>query len=122
MKHQIHNPVKLVLSVALTSITCLNVGNNLTPNNAYSILSDFLCSLMKICHSFSMVFNIKPKIMVLVAMQSIKSSKLTMVLLLQTIFYKEVKSSHFYLYSAFNNTNCVKATAQYQNRKIVSII
>ncbi len=23
------------------------------------------------------------------------------------------------LYSAFNNTNCVKATAQYQNRKIV---
>ncbi len=32
----------------------------------------------------------------------------------------EVKSSHLYLYSAFNNTNCVKATAQYQNRKIVS--
>ncbi len=31
-------------------------------------------------------------------------------------------SSHFYLYSAFNNTNCVKATAQYQNRKIVSIM
>ncbi len=30
-----------------------------------------------------------------------------------------VKSSHLYLYSAFNNTNCVKATAQYQNRKIV---
>ncbi len=29
------------------------------------------------------------------------------------------KSSHLYLYSAFNNTNCVKATAQYQNRKIV---
>ncbi len=30
------------------------------------------------------------------------------------------ESSHPYLYSAFNNTNCVKATAQYQNRKIVS--
>ncbi len=29
------------------------------------------------------------------------------------------KSSHLYLYRAFNNTNCVKATAQYQNRKIV---
>ncbi len=33
-----------------------------------------------------------------------------------------VKSSHLYLYSAFNNTNCVKATAQYQNGKIVSIM
>ncbi len=32
----------------------------------------------------------------------------------------QVKSSHLYLYIAFNNTNCVKATAQYQNRKIVS--
>ncbi len=31
----------------------------------------------------------------------------------------QVKSSHLYLYSAFNNTNCVKAAAQYQNRKIV---
>ncbi len=31
----------------------------------------------------------------------------------------QVKTSHLYLYSAFNNTNCVKATAQYQNRKIV---
>ncbi len=30
-----------------------------------------------------------------------------------------VKSSHLYLYSAFNNTNSNKATAQYQNRKIV---
>ncbi len=30
----------------------------------------------------------------------------------------QVKSSHLYLYSAFNNTNCVKATAQYQNRNI----
>ncbi len=27
--------------------------------------------------------------------------------------------SHLYLYSAFNNTNCNKATAQSQNRKIV---
>ncbi len=27
-----------------------------------------------------------------------------------------------YLYSAFNNTNCDKATAQYQNEKIVSIM
>ncbi len=34
---------------------------------------------------------------------------------------RSVKSSHLYLYSAFNNTNCVKATAQYQNRKIVSM-
>ncbi len=33
-----------------------------------------------------------------------------------------VKSSHLYLYSAFNNTNCDKATAQYQNGKIVSIM
>ncbi len=32
----------------------------------------------------------------------------------------QVKSSHLYLYSAFNNTNCDKATAQYQNGKIVS--
>ncbi len=31
----------------------------------------------------------------------------------------QVKSSHLYLDSAFNNTNCVKATWQYQNRKIV---
>ncbi len=30
-----------------------------------------------------------------------------------------VKSSHLYLYSAFNITNCKKASAQYQNRKIV---
>ncbi len=30
-----------------------------------------------------------------------------------------VKSRYLYLYSAFNNTNCVKATAQYQNRTIV---
>ncbi len=29
-----------------------------------------------------------------------------------------VKSSHLYLYSAFNNTNCDKATAQYQNGKL----
>ncbi len=34
-----------------------------------------------------------------------------------TTVCKQVKSP---LYSAFNNTNCVKATAQYQNRKIVS--
>ncbi len=27
----------------------------------------------------------------------------------------------FYLYSAFNNTNCVKATAQYQNRNIYEL-
>ncbi len=32
---------------------------------------------------------------------------------------EEVKSSNLYLYSAFYNTNGVKATAQYQNRKIV---
>ncbi len=35
---------------------------------------------------------------------------------------RQVKSSHLYLYSAFNNTNCDKATAQYQNGKIVSIM
>ncbi len=34
--------------------------------------------------------------------------------------FLQVKSSHLYLYSAFNNANCVKATAQYQNRKIVN--
>ncbi len=34
----------------------------------------------------------------------------------------QVKSSHLYLYSAFNNTNCDKATAQYQNGKIASIM
>ncbi len=28
----------------------------------------------------------------------------------------KVKSSHLYLYSTFNNTNCVKASVQYQNR------
>ncbi len=28
---------------------------------------------------------------------------------------KIFKSSHLYLYSTFNNTNCNKATAQYQN-------
>ncbi len=37
-------------------------------------------------------------------------------------FFCQVKSSHLYLYSAFNNTNCDKATAQYQNGKIVSIM
>ncbi len=30
-------------------------------------------------------------------------------------------SSHLYLYSAFNNTKCVKATAQYQHMKIVCL-
>ncbi len=35
---------------------------------------------------------------------------------------QSVKSSQLYLYSAFNNTKYVKATAQYQNRKIVSIM
>ncbi len=33
----------------------------------------------------------------------------------------KVKSSHLYLYGAFNNTNCVKATAQYQNRNIFEL-
>ncbi len=39
-------------------------------------------------------------------------------------FKSHLSSSKFplYLYSAFNNTNCNKATAQYQNRKIVSIM
>ncbi len=31
--------------------------------------------------------------------------------------YCQVKSSHLYLYSAFNNTNCVNVTAQYQNKE-----
>ncbi len=31
--------------------------------------------------------------------------------------FSQVKSSHLYLYSAFNNTKGVKATAQYQNRQ-----
>ncbi len=34
--------------------------------------------------------------------------------LLQRNIYK-YKSSHLYLYSSFNNTNCVKATTLYQN-------
>ncbi len=38
---------------------------------------------------------------------------------MQTIKLSQVNSSHLYLYSAFSDTNCVKATAQYQNRKIV---
>ncbi len=29
----------------------------------------------------------------------------------------QVKPGHLYLYSAFNKTNCFKATGQYQNRK-----
>ncbi len=32
-----------------------------------------------------------------------------------------VKSSQLYLYNAFNNTNCNKATAQYQNRHIFEL-
>ncbi len=38
------------------------------------------------------------------------------------VIYKtvcQVKSSHLYLYSAFNNTDCLKGTFQYQNRKVV---
>ncbi|MGH5062025.1 hypothetical protein ACRFG8_26950, partial [Klebsiella pneumoniae] len=41
---------------------------------------------------------------------------------LKSKYLCQVKSSHLYLYSAFNNTNCDKATAQYQNGKIVSIM
>ncbi len=33
----------------------------------------------------------------------------------------QVKSSHLYLYSAFNKTNCVKATAQYKNRNFFEL-
>ncbi len=36
-----------------------------------------------------------------------------------SVYYVSVKTRHIYLYSAFNNTNCVKATTQYQHRKIV---
>ncbi len=35
--------------------------------------------------------------------------------------FHQAKSSHLYLFSAFNNTNCVKATAQYQNRNIFEL-
>ncbi len=35
---------------------------------------------------------------------------------------KATRTSQLYLYSAFTYTNCNKATAQYQNRKIVSIM
>ncbi len=34
---------------------------------------------------------------------------------------EKVKSSHLYLYSTFNNKNCVKASAQYQNRIIFEL-
>ncbi len=33
------------------------------------------------------------------------------------VMSSQVKSSHLYLYSAFNNTDCVKAALQYQIRK-----
>ncbi len=52
----------------------------------------------------------------------LKSAKLELILYLMHFNCKEVKSSHLYLYSAFNNTNCDKATAQYQNGEIVSIM
>ncbi len=45
---QVHNPVKLFALLML--ITCFNVSNNL---NASNILSEFLCSLMKISHGFT---------------------------------------------------------------------
>ncbi len=37
----------------LTLITCFNVGNNLTTNNAYNVLSDFPRSLTKTSHGFT---------------------------------------------------------------------
>ncbi len=56
-------------------------------------------------------------------MQRLPSGFLTgCILFYMTVSYLlhcNVKSSHFYLYSAFNNTNCNKATAQCQNWKIV---
>ncbi len=42
-------------------------------------------------------------------------------MIILNILNEIVKSSHLYLYSAFNNTNCVKATAQYQNRNIFEL-
>ncbi len=47
------------------------------------------------------------------------------VMVLHITLYREksinVKSSHLYLYNAFNNTNCVKANAQYHNRIIFEL-
>ncbi len=60
-------------------ITCFNVANKLTTNNASNILSDFPHPRLKISHGFTMN---KTKIMVL-AMDG--KHKLTMVLLLQII-------------------------------------
>ncbi len=35
------------------------------------------------------------------------------------VSWLDSESQVTFIYSVFNNTNCVKATAQYQNRKIV---
>ncbi len=51
-----------------------------------------------------------------------KAVSLVLSKLILSIPWAIVKSSHLYLYSAFNNTNCDKATAQYQNGKIESIM
>ncbi len=79
---RLHNPVKLFW--LLTLITRFNVGNNLTTNNASNILSDFPCSLIKIKHGFTMNKTKNH------GSCSHGNHKLTMVLLLQIIVYKEV--------------------------------
>ncbi len=78
----IHNPVKLFWLLRL--ITCFNVGNNFTTTNAFNILSEFPCSLTKISHGFN---TNKTKNH---GYCSHGNRKLIMVLLLQTIGYKEV--------------------------------
>ncbi len=78
----LHNPMKLFW--LLTLITCFNVGNNFTTTNASNILSEFPCSLTKISHGFN-TYKTKNY-----CSCSHGNCKLTVVLLLQTIIYKEV--------------------------------
>ncbi len=78
----IHNHVKLFWLLTLT--TRFNVGNNLTTNNTYNILSDIPCSLTKISHGFT---KNKTKNH---GSCNHGNHKLTMVLILQIIVYKEV--------------------------------
>ncbi len=72
----IHKPVKLFLAV--------DVIANFTTTNASNILSEFPCSLRKISHGFN---TNKTKNH---GSSSHGNHKLTMVLLLQIIIYKEV--------------------------------
>ncbi len=76
----IHSPVKLFWLLSL--ITCFNIGNHF--NDTSNILSEFPCSLMKISHGFN---TNKTKNH---GSCSHGNHKLTMVLFLQIIIYKEV--------------------------------